>query len=89
MNSTLGTCSCLFAFSKVVGRSFFHFKLLFVSAPLLCYFNAFWFFLKGITLSNKILYGRMKTRINLNRKGLMGCPAILLTLINNLGTNGT
>ena len=24
-----------------------------------------------------------------NRKGLMGCPAILLTLINNLGTIGT
>ena len=89
MNSTLGTCSCWFAFSKAVGRSFFHFKLLFVSAPLLRYFNAFLFFLKRITLSNKILHGRMKTRINLNRKGLMGCPAILLTLINNLGTIGT
>ena len=52
----------------------------------------FLFLLKGITVPNKILYERIKTRVNLsacNRKGLMCWPAIVLTLINNLGTIGT
>ena len=89
--SSLGTCSSLFAFSKAVGRSFIHFQLLFLNTPL--WLNLMLFFLlKGFTVSNKILYERDKTRVNLsacNRKGPMCWPAIVLTLINNLSTIGT